>query len=222
MIKRLHGRRSHGTLVANPGHKKRRAGKRKHKRGVRALFANPARSRKARKHRNPGRGLSGFLKKNAKHRSHKRRNPQFNLGIDLVSVGVGSVAAIALSSVGQGIFDKYLSNTVQQPQLRAALPSLLVAAGAFAANKYMKNAKVKEIAKVTMVLAVYKAIDDAVGGSIKSSVKDMLPGATKGSFGGAYLPALKGTTSGAFIDSTTGGAYMHTAGLIPGAGLYGL
>lgn len=219
MIKRLHGRRSAGTLVANP----RRKRKSKSKRGVRALFANPRKKRHSAKRRNPH-SLSGHIKNARRRRSSKRRNPQFNLGIDLVSVGIGSVAAIALSSVGQGVFDKYLANSLSAvpAPVRDAVPSLLVAGAAWATNKYVKNTKVKEIAKITMVLAVYKAIDDAVGGTIKKSVTDMLPGATSsGSFGGAYIPALKGMTGGAYLDAT-GGAYMHTAGLIPSANLYGL
>ena len=219
MIKRLHGRK-HGTLVANPKRNgRRRRSKSKAKRGLRALFANPRKGkRRSSKRHNPGHGLSHYLKKNARRRSSKRRNPQFNLGIDLVSVGVGSVAAIALTSVGQGIFDKYLKDTIKNEGLRQAAPALIVAAGAFAAHKYVKNAKVKEIAKVTLVLSIYKAIDDGFGAQIKDSVSKMLPGKTSGYFGGAYMPALQG----AYIDSDTGGAYMHTAGLLPGAGLYGL
>lgn len=221
MIKRLHGRKSHGTLVANPRRKKRNGGHKRRRRSARALFANPGHKRKKHKKRNPG--LSAMLKKNAsRKRHHKRRNPSFNLGIDLMSVGVGSVAAIALSSVGQGVFDKYLSNTVQNPQLRAALPSLLVAGAAFATGKYVKNEKVKKIAKITMILSIYKAIDDGVGGAIKDSVKNVLPSFKGGAFGGSYIPALKGNMGGAYIDAATGGAYMHTHGILPSANLYGL
>lgn len=226
MIKRLHSRRSHGTLVANPRHKRRNGAKRGHKRsrakrGLRSLFANPRRKKHSnprRKHRNPSLNV---LQRNARRR-RTHRNPGMGLGIDLMSVGVGSVAAIALGSVGQAIFNRYLSTSITNPQLAKAAPSLLVAAGAFAANKYMKNAKIKSIAKVTMALSIFKAIDDSFGQQIEEGVTKMLPKASAGSFGGAYVPALRGLTSGAYIDSTTGGAYMHTSGVLPGAGLYGL
>lgn len=218
MIKRLHGRKSHGTLVANPRRRKKRSGsKRRVKRSASALFANP---RRRKKRRNPG-SLSGYLKKhNARRKSHKRRNPSFVRELDLVTVGIGAVAAIGLSSVGQGIVEKYMGDTfADQPAIKAALPSLIVAGAAFAAHKYMKNAKIKQVAKYTLVMALYKAVDDAVGGKIKESVKGILPGNTSG----AYLPALRGYTSGAYMDAT-GGAYLHTSGaLLPsGGGLYGL
>lgn len=222
MIKRLHSRRSSGTLVANPRHKKRRNGaKRGHKRakrGLRSLFANPRRKKHSSKRRNPSLNV---LQRNARRR-RSHRNPGMGLGIDLMSVGVGSVAAIALGSVGKAIFDRYLSTTITNPQIAKAAPSLLVAAGAFAANKYMKNAKVKSIAKVTMALSIFKAIDDSFGQQIEEGVTKMLPKASAGSFGGAYVPALRGMTSGAYIDAATGGAYMHTSGVLPGSGLYGL
>lgn len=224
MIKRLHSRRSHGTLVANPRHKRRSGAKRGHKRakrGLRSLFANPRRKKHSnprRKHRNPSLNV---LQRNARRRRSHRNPATAGLGIDLMSVGVGSVAAIALGSVGQALLNRY-GSSITNPQLRAAMPSLLVAAGAFAANKYMKNAKVKSIAKVTMALSIFKAIDDSFGKQISDSVTNILPKASAGSFGGAYVPALRGLTSGAYIDSTTGGAYMHTSGVLPGAGLYGL
>lgn len=214
MIKRLHGRKSHGTLVANPRRKKRNGSKRRVKRSARSLFANPGHKRK--KRRNPS-SLSGFFKKNARRKSHKRRNPSFVRELDLVTVGIGAVAAIGLSSVGQGIADKYMPTLfADNKPIRDALPSLLVAGAAFAAHKYVKNAKVQQIAKYTLVMALYKAVDDAVGGKIKESVKNILPGTS-----GAYVPALRGYTSGAYMDAT-GGAYSSVSGLFPGDKLYGL
>lgn len=212
MIKRLKHRRTSGTLVANPrrGRKKRNGSKRTKRRSLRALFANPRRK----KRKNPSKGI----KRHKRHYSRKHRNPGLEIGgVDLVSVGVGSVAAIALGAVGQGIFDKYLSQSVSSEPLAKAMPSLIVAGAAFAAHKYIANPKVKSIAKVTLVLSIFKAIDDSVGGKIKETVTNALPGAT----GGAYLPALRGYTGGAYMDST-GGAYMSTSGILPGAGLYGL
>ncbi len=231
MIKRLHAKRSHGTLVANP-RRKRRAGasKRRHKRGLRTLSANPRRAKRSgsghrAKRRNPSHGLSGFLKKRTTHKrrtSHKRRNPDLSIGgVDLVSVGIGSVAALSLGAIGKGVFDKYLSSSVSSPTLAAAAPSLIVAAGAFAVHKYVKSAKVKEIAKVTLVLSIFKAINDSFGQQIEDGVKNALPSLT-----GAYIPAVAGrqmagrSTHGAYIDAATGNAATH--GILPGAGLYGL
>ena len=212
MIKRLKAHRSHGTLVANPRRKKRNGGKRRHKRGLSALSANPRHKRKHK--RNPAK-LSHFFKK---RKAAKRRNPMVAVGgVDLVSVGVGAVATIGLGAVGQAIFDKYLSDKITNQGLREAAPSLIVAGAAFAAHKYMKNAKVREIAKMTMILSVFKAVDAAVGQQIEDGVKKVLP-----SMSGAYIPALRGYTSGAYIDATTGGAYMHTNGVLPSATLYGL
>lgn len=215
MIKRLKARHS-GTMVANPRRKKRNGGhKRKShkKRGLRSLFANPRghkRKKSSHKRRNP------LVRR-------KRRNPDVNIGgvsVDLVSVGVGSVAAIALGSIGQAVFDKYLSKSITSPQLRALAPNALVAGAAWAATKYMKNPKVKSIAKVTLVLSIFKMIDDSVGKQIHDSVKGILPGTTSG-----YIPATR-QMSGAYIDNT-GGAYMgsgpaYTHGILPGANLYGL
>jgi hypothetical protein len=213
MIKRLKAHRSHGTLVANPRRKKRNGGKRRHKRGLHALSANPRHKRKHAK-RNPAK-LSHFLKR---RKSVKRRNPMVGVGgVDLVSVGVGAVATIGLGAVGQAIFDKYLSNSITNQGLRDAAPSLIVAGAAFAAHKYMKNPKVKEIAKMTMILSVFKAVDAAVGQQIEDGVKKVLP-----SMSGAYVPALRGYTSGAYLDAATGGAYMGTHGVLPSATLYGL
>lgn len=223
MIKRLKHRRSHGTLVANPRRRKKRNGARRHKRrSLRSMFANP-RKHKRKKVRNGGK-LSAFLKK---HKTHRRRNPSkggMSLGgVDLVSVGIGSVAAIALGAIGQGIFNKYLSNSVSSEPLAKAAPSLIVAGAAFAAHKYIKNAKVKNIAKVTLVLSIFKAIDDSMGEKLRDTVRNALPGATGGYMAGGYIPALKGYTSGAYVDAATGGAYTHvTHGILPGAGLYGL
>ena len=212
MIKRLKAHRSHGTLVANPRRKKRNGGKRRHKRGLHALSANPRHQRKHK--RNPAK-LSHFFKK---RKSAKRRNPMVAVGgVDLVSVGVGAVATIGLGAVGQAIFDKYLRGKLGSEVLEKAAPSLIVAGAAFAAHKYVKNAKVREIAKMTLVLSVFKAIDDAAGEQIESGVKKILP-----SMSGAYVPALRGYTSGAYIDSATGGAYMGTHGVLPSATLYGL
>lgn len=217
MIKRLSARRSHGTLVANP--RKRRNGKKRHsakrkRRSLSALMANPRRKKRAnpkhRKHRNP-----------ISHR-RKRRNPSIGGvdfgGVNLVNVGVGSLATIALGSIGQAVFDKYLSNTIQNETLRKVTPNLLVAGAAFLAHKYMKNQMVKDVAKVTIALSVFKAIDDSVGGQIKEGVQKLLPGSS-----GAYTPvsgnyALSG---GMYIDTTTGGGYSM-AGIMPGANLYGL
>lgn len=218
MIKRLKHRRTHGTLVANPRRKKRSSSRKR--RSLRAVFANPRKKR--RKAKNP----SPLFRRKHKAIRRKARNPGLAIGgIDLVSVGVGSVAAIALGAVGQGIFDKYLSNTIQNETLGNAMPSLLVAAGAFAVHKYVANQKVKNIAKVTLVLSIFKAIDDSVGKKIESTVKDALPGVTGGAYlgtSGAFVPALKGYTGGAYMDQT-GGAYMGTGGLLAsGSSLYGL
>lgn len=218
MIKRLSARRSHGTLVANPrkkrNGKKRHSAKRKH-RSLSALMANPRRKHK---------------KANPK-RSHKRRNPISHRrkrnpaiggidfgGVNLVNVGVGSLATIALGSIGQAVFDKYLSNTIQNETLRKVTPNLLVAGAAFLAHKYMKNQMVKDVAKVTIALSVFKAIDDSVGTQVKEGVQKLLPGSS-----GAYVPvsgnyALSG---GMYIDTTTGGGHAM-AGIMPGANLYGL
>ena len=215
MIKRLKAHRSHGTLVANPRRKKRNGGKRRHKRGLRSLLANPRhKKRNGSKRRNPSK-LSHFFKK---RKAHKRRNPMVGVGGgDLVSVGVGAVATIALGSVGKAVFDKYLAGKIGNTMIEQAGPSLIVAGAAFAAHKYMKNPKVKEIAKMTLILSVFKAIDDAVGQQIEDGVKKILP-----STSGAYVPALRGYTSGAYLDAATGGAYMGTHGVLPSATLYGL
>jgi len=216
MIKRLKHRRTSGTLVANPRRKKRSGAKRGQRRSLRALFANP---RRRKKRKNPYRGIKSSAKRHRNpSRRRKHRNPGLEIGgVDLVSVGVGSVAAIALGSVGQGIFDKYLAKSFSDSPIAKAMPSLIVAGAAFAAHKYIDNPKVKSIAKVTLVLSIFKAIDDSAGDKIRDTVKDVLPGSTSGS----YLPALRGYTSGAYMDST-GGAYMSTNGILPGAGLYGL
>ena len=217
MIKRIKARHS-GTMVANPGRRKKRNGaKRSHKskkRGLRSLFANP----KHKKRHNPK-----HKRRNPSVR-RKRRNPDVNImgvNVDLVSVGVGSVAAIALGSIGQAVADKYMSKTfANSPMLQKALPNALVAGAAFAAIKYMSNPQVKSIAKVTLVLSIFKMIDDSVGGQIKTSVQNILPKGTSG-----YIPAVR-QLSGAYIDNT-GGAYMqsgpsYTHGLMPSANLYGL
>jgi hypothetical protein len=222
MIKRLKHRRSHGTLVANPRRKKRNGARRHKRRSLRSMFANP-RKHKRKKVRNGGK-LSSFLKKHKVRRRATRRNGMDIGGVDLVSVGIGSVAAIALGAVGQGIFNKYLAQSVSSEPLAKAAPSLIVAGAAFAAHKYMKNPKVKNIAKVTLVLSIFKAIDDSLGDKLRDTVKNALPGATGGYMAGGYIPALKGyNTSGAYVDAATGGAYTHvTHGILPGAGLYGL
>lgn len=222
MIKRLKHRRSHGTLVANPRRKKRNGARRHKRRSLRSMFANP-RKHKRKKVRNGGK-LSSFFKKHKARRNPSRRSSGGGMslgGVDLVSVGIGSVAAIALGAIGQGIFNKYLSNSVSSEPLAKAAPSLIVAGAAFAAHKYVKNAKVKNIAKVTLVLSIFKAIDDSMGEKLRDTVRNALPGATGGM--GGYIPALKGYTGGgAYVDST-GGAYTHTThGILPGAGLYGL
>lgn len=218
MIKRLSARRSHGTLVANPRRKRRNGAKRhgaKRRRSLSALMANPRHKRK--KHANPRR----------KHRnpiSHKRRkrNPAIGGidfgGVNLVNVGVGSLATIALGSIGQAVFDKYLSNTIQNETLRKVTPNLIVAGAAFLAHKYMKNQMVKDVAKVTIALSIFKAIDDSVGAQVKEGVQKLLPGSS-----GAYTPvsgnyALSG---GMYIDTTTGGGYSMS-GIMPSANLYGL
>lgn len=218
MIKRLSARRSHGTLVANPrkkrSGKKRHSAKRKH-RSLSALMANPRRKKRA----NPKRS---HKRRNPISYRRKRRNPAIGGvdfgGVNLVNVGVGSLATIALGSIGQAVFDKYLSNTIQNETLRKVTPNLLVAGAAFLAHKYMKNQMVKDVAKVTIALSVFKAIDDSVGTQVKEGVQKLLPGSS-----GAYVPvsgnyALSG---GMYIDTTTGGGHAM-AGIMPGANLYGL
>ena len=219
MIKRLKHRRTHGTLVANPRRKKRSSSRKR--RSLRAVFANPRKKRRKAKNPSPL-----FRRKHKAIRRRKARHPGLAIGgLDLVSVGVGSVAAIALGAVGQGILNKYLSNTIQNETLGNAMPSLLVAAGAFAVHKYVANQKVKNIAKVTLVLSIFKAIDDSVGKKIQETVKDALPGVTGGAYlgtSGAFVPALRGYTGGAYMDQT-GGAYLGTSGLLAsGSSLYGL
>jgi hypothetical protein len=209
MIKRLKSRKSRGTLVANPRRKKRGS----KRRSLSAFAANPHKRRNGSK-------LSGLLKR--RRSGSKKRNGDMTVGgLDLVTVGIGSIAAIALSAVGQGVFDKYLSDKVSSEPLAKAAPSLMVAGAAWAAQKYVKNPKVKSIAKVTLALAIFKAIDDSVGKTITESVEKALPGMSGGLAGGAYIPALRGNFSGAHIDAT-GGAWTHTAGILPGANLYGL
>lgn len=221
MIKRLKARHS-GTMVANPRRKKRSGGhksKSRKKRGLRSLFANP---RGKRKKHNPRRA---HKRRNPLVR-RKRRNPDVNIGgvsLDLVSVGVGSVAAIALGSIGQAVFDKYLSKNITNPALRSLAPNALVAGAAWAATKYMKNPQIQKIAKVTLVLSVFKMIDDSVGKQIHDSVKNILPGSTGGLHG--YIPAVR-QMNGVHIDNM-GGAYTYsgpsyTHGILPGANLYGL
>jgi hypothetical protein len=221
MIKRLKTRRhSSGTMVANPYRKKRNGGhkrSRKKKRGLRSLFANPRGSRKRKAH-NP----RSHKRRNPLVR-RKRRNPDVNIGgvsVDLVSVGIGSVAAIALGSIANGVANRYFGKTMSSnPYVGKMLPSLLVAGGAWAAAKYMQNPKIKSIAKVTLVLAVFKAIDDSFGEQISKSVKNVLPGTS------GYIPAVR-QMNGVHIDNM-GGAYTYsgpsyTHGVLPGANLYGL
>lgn len=226
MIKRLSARRSHGTLVANPrkrrnGKKRRHGAKRKH-RSLSALMANPRHKKRANpKHR----------RKHANPKSHKRRNPirrrrnptiagvDFG-GVNLVNVGIGSVATIALGAVGEAVFKKYLADKIQNETLSKMAPNLIVAGAAWAAHKYVKNQMVKDVAKVTIALSVFKAINDSLGQQITDSVTKMLPGTT-----GAYTPvsgryALSG---GMYIDTATSGGYaMANPGIMPGANLYGL
>lgn len=220
MIKRLSARRSHGTLVANPRRKKRN-GKRKHahkrRRSLSAMLANPKHKRK--KHANPKRK---HAKRNPLRAYRKRRNPaiagvDFG-GVNLVNVGIGSVATIALGAIGEAVFNKYLKDTIQNETLRAMAPNLIVAGAAWAAHKYVGNQMVKDVAKVTIALSVFKAINDSFGKQISEGVQKMLPGT-----GGAYTPvsgnyALSG---GMYIDTSTSGGYA-TAGVFPGANLYGL
>lgn len=214
MIKRLKTRRhSSGTMVANPRRRKHRnlKGHKRKKRGLRSLFANPRHKKRAsHKRRNP------LVRR-------KRRNPDVNIGgvsVDLVSVGIGSVAAIALGSIANGVANRYFSKTMSSnPYVGKMLPSLLVAGGAWAAAKYMQNPKIKSIAKVTLVLAVFKAIDDSFGEQISKSVKNVLPGTS------GYIPAVR-QMNGVHIDNM-GGAYTYsgpayTHGVLPGANLYGL
>lgn len=219
MIKRLKTRRhSSGTMVANPRRRKHRnpKGHKRKKRGLRSLFANPRRKRKA---HNPKRS---YKRRNPLVR-RKRRNPDVNIGgvsVDLVSVGIGSVAAIALGSIANGVATKYFGKTMaSNPYVGKMLPSLLVAGGAWAAAKYVQNPKIKSIAKVTLVLAVFKAIDDSFGEQISKSVKNILPGTS------GYIPAVR-QMNGVHIDNM-GGAYTYsgpayTHGVLPGANLYGL
>ena len=237
MIKRLHSRKSHGTLVANPGRrrKKRNGAKRRRSTKLSAMVANGRGRRKKRK--NPHSKLSHYFARKGRKAAHhkRRRNPEGGGSVDLVSIGIGSVVAIAAGAVGQAIFNQYLDDKIESTPLREAAPSLIVAAGAFAAHKYMKSPKVKQIAKVTMMLAIFKALDKSIGGTIQESVAGILPGgdsgskksdstsksyvtATKGTRG--YLPVTRGT-AGAFV-TPTGGAYAQLNGLLPGAGLYGL
>lgn len=220
MIKRL-SRRSHGTLVANP-RRKRRNGKKRHgaKRKHRSLSAMMANPRRKRKHANPKRG---HKRRNPISHRRRKRNPSIGGvdfgGVNLVNVGLGSLATIALGSVGQAVFDKYLDKTIENEMLRKVTPNLIVAGAAWAAHKYMKNQMIKDVAKVTIALSVFKAIDDAVGGQIKDSVQKLLPGSS-GAY--TYVPtsgnyALSG---GTYIDTTTGSSYM--SGILPTANLYGL
>ena len=223
MIKRLSARRSHGTLVANP-RQKRKAAKRGHKRTKRsslsALMANPKHKRKKanphRKHakRNP-----------MSHRSAKRkRNPAIGGidfgGVNLVNVGVGSVAAIALGAVGEAVFKKYLSSYIQNDTLAKMAPNLIVAGAAWAAHKYVKNSMVKEVAKVTIALSIFKAINDSVGQSITDSVSKMLPG-TSGAYTLVPTSGNYALSGGMYIDTTTSGGHS-TGSLFPSANLYGL
>jgi hypothetical protein len=223
MIKRLSARRSHGTLVANP-RKKRKAAKRGHKRAKRrslsAMLANPKHKRK---HANP--------KHKRKHRNpmsarRKRRNPAIGGidfgGVNLVNVGVGSVATIALGAIGEAVFNKYLAKNIENETLRAMAPNLIVAGAAWAAHKYVKNQMVKDVAKVTIALSVFKAINDSFGKQITEGVQKILP-ATSGTYtpvSGNY--ALSG--GGMYIDTTTGGSYATSGptGIFPSANLYGL
>jgi hypothetical protein len=219
MIKRIKARHHSGTMVANPRRKVRNGKKRSKKRGLRSLFANPKHKRK---HANPKHKRRNPLVR------RKRRNPDVSVGgvkLDLVSIGVGSVAAIALGSIGQAVADKYLSKTfANSPMLQKALPNAIVAGAAFAAAKYMKNDKIKSIAKVTLVLSIFKMIDDSVGTQIKDSVKNVLPKGTSG-----YIPAVR-QLSGVHMDSSgaytyAGPSYTHGSlgsSIMPGANLYGL
>lgn len=222
MIKRLSARRSHGTLVANP-RRKRRNGKRKHarkgRRSLSALLANPKHKRK-RKHANPK-----HKRRNPLRARRKRRNPAIGgidfAGVNLVNVGIGSVATVALGAVGQAVFDKYLKDTIQNDTLRAMAPNLIVAGVAWAAHKYVGNQMVKEVAKVTIALSIFKAIDDSFGKQIKEGVQKMLPGTS-----GAYtlVPGVSGNyalSGGMYID-TTSGNFTANPGIFPGANLYGL
>lgn len=234
MIKRLHKRKSHGTLVANPGHRrrKRRNGSKKRRR-LSAMHANPGHTRR-RKRKNGSTKLSHYFARKGHKKAHRRRrrNPD-GAGVDLVSIGVGSVVAIAAGAVGQAIFNQYLADSITSPALREAAPSLIVAGAAFAANKYVQNAKVKQIAKVTMMLAIFKALDKAMGNTIEEAVSGILPGGdtkkkSSGSGSGSYvstttskgyLPVSRGL-AGAYVNGT-GGAYMNGP-IMPGANLYGL
>jgi hypothetical protein len=230
MIKRLHSRKSHGTLVANPRRRKKRNGVAKRRRRGTKLSAMVANGKGRKKRKNPSHKMSHYFARKGRRRTARRRNPDI-AGVDLVSVGVGSVVAIAAGAIGEAITDKYLKDKIQTPSIRNAMPSVLVAVGAYAAAKYMQNPKVKQIAKVTMTLAVFKALDAAIGETIKGAVAGILPGggssssssAPQGNFikpSSGYLPVTRGT-SGAYV-TRTGGAYAGVNGLLPGAGLYGL
>lgn len=183
MIKKLHGASS--TLVANPRRKKRNPKRKAHAK------RNPSR----RKRRNPGMFASSLKRKGRKghkrhnpRKGHKRRNPLHRkrrnpamleiAGVDVGSMAIGSLGAIAVSSAIQGFvastdFYKTQTGVAKDYHLFDAIAPAAVAAGAAFAYK-KSTGQVKEIAKYAFIGSVFLAIQKVVGGKIEDATKGLL------------------------------------------------
>jgi hypothetical protein len=219
MIKKLHGASS--TLVANPRRKKRNP-KRKHarknpsrRRRVHAsgMMANP----KRRKRHNP-------LHKRGKAKRHnplrrKRRNPGGKMleiaGVDVGSMAIGSVGAIAVSSALQGFissmdFYKNASGAAKDYHLYDAIAPAAVAAGAAFAYK-KSSGQVKEIAKYAFIGSVFLAIQKVVGGKIEDATKDLFTGA-KTTAAAAAASNVSSTKAGTAKDANDASKGVYKSG----------
>jgi hypothetical protein len=234
-IKRVRNRRHRSsTLVANP--RRRRKNPRR-----RTLSAkrNPTRRKRNGTHKGQRRKtarrayMSGAHKrKNAYMRASAKRNPRRRVarrrnakglvfaGIPVVEAAVGSLASLlainTLSNLGP------IKDFVNKPEADGKVPAYkkliipaLTAGLGVALHQNVKNKMVKDASKYLVIVAIFKAIDDATSQYFETSFAEMFAKkpATGGMYG-AYGPVLPGGTVRAqqvpFAgQSQMNGVYLH-------------
>lgn len=208
-IKRVRNRRHRSsTLVANPRRRRknprRRVSAARKRNGTKKgqVMKTRAYTRKRKNAYMKSRAANPRRRKNPRRRVARRRNAQKLVfaGIPLVEAGIGSIASLlainTLSNLGP------IKDFVNKPEEGKTAPAAwkkliipgLTAGLGVALHQNVKNKMVKDAAKYLVIVAIFKAIDDATSTYFATTFAEMFDkkpttGTTTGMYG-AYGPVL--------------------------------